>query len=145
MEHKKVRIFNNLIKLHKNKLHDLFIMKNDMCKKRDYIATSLNELEVAERLESTRYFGSEYAFMLEAYLKNVAIKKDDLRTRLRNLENDITLMDQALNAEFAELKKYEIIQMNRENANLKEQKTLETKFFDEIANNNYVNMQNKVQ
>ena len=129
---KKIKTFKTLIRLHEDKLNGLRRKINDLDTERSNLNKSLTELVNQAVIEANKYTGSEYAFILDTYLKHVENSRKRLLEQIYSLDYRISQLQLELSAQFAELKKFEIAQQNRVNIYQEKARQAETKFFDEL-------------
>lgn len=121
-----------LIKLHKQQLDDLLVEITALEKRKENLTRTLEELEARAKAEMQKYAGSEYAFMLDSYLRQVDINKKHFTAQIEGLDKQILALREALADQFAELKKFEIALQNRIVKEQEQQKRTEAKLLDEF-------------
>jgi flagellar biosynthesis chaperone FliJ len=127
-----------LIKFNKTKLDKILVEIKKAEEEKALLVTRANNLAEEISKEVSAYHGSEYSFMLEQYLENTSKIQSRIKTQIERLELHIERRRQALNEQYAELKKYEIAMQNKQKQEyLKIQKT-ETQFLDEFGANKYI-------
>jgi flagellar biosynthesis chaperone FliJ len=132
-----MKSLQTLIKLHKKKLDDLVTEINNLEKNKQNFINTLEHLKIEQRLEQEKYSGSEYAFMLDSYLKQSEIDKKRLSDQIKRLELDLQLLQPKLEKQFAELKKFELALEKRVKKEQEKLKVVETKMLDEFNTNKF--------
>lgn len=132
-----MKSLKTLIKLHKQKLDDLLKQINNLEEKKSIHESSLKKLKTEILAELKKYMGTEYAFMLDNYMKSAEDREHKLKSEIEALREQITILREELASEFAELKKFEIALQNRVNIEKEIERKAEVKSLDEFNNIKY--------
>ena len=133
-----MKSLKTLIKLHKQKLNDLLKQINNLEEKKNIHEASLKKLKIEILAELKKYMGTEYAFMLDNYMKSAEDRERKLKSEIKAFEEQIAILREELALEFAELKKFEIALQNRVSAEKEIERKAEVKSLDEFNTIKYV-------
>ena len=132
-----MKSLKTLIKLHKKKLDDLVKEINNLEEKKSAHEAKLKKLQAEILVELKKYLGTEYAFMLDNYIKSAEDREHKLKEQIKGFEEQIAVLRTELAEQFAELKKFEIALQNRINAEKEVERQAEVKDLDEFNSIKY--------
>ncbi len=128
-----MKSLNTLIKLHKNNLDNIIAEKKKFEDRKDELEEYKRILIVRAKEETKEYYGSEYSYMLDQYLKESRNQQEKIDQEVIQLNEQIKLMQDKLSAEFSELKKFEIAKENRIKFDKEKEKKIETDILNEYT------------
>lgn len=128
-----MKALNTLIKLHKKNLDAIIAEKKKFEERKDELEEMKIRLIASAKEETDKYYGSDYAYMLDQYLEDSRKKQEQIDQEVMQLNEHIELLQDKLAEEFSELKKFEIAKEHRVKAGKEKEKTLETKILDEYT------------
>ena len=132
-----MKSLKTLIKLHKKKLDDLVKQINNLEEKKNIYETRLKKLQAEILIELKKYTGTEYAFMLDNYMKSAEGREQKFKEQIKEFEQQISVLRAELAEQFAELKKFEIALQNRINIEKEKERQAEVKNLDEFNSIKY--------
>jgi hypothetical protein len=137
-----MKSLRTLIKLHKQKLDDLVKQINNLEDLKRVHEASLKKLKSEILVELKKFMGTEYAFMLDNYMKSAEDREIKLKAEIKALDKEIAVLREELSEQFAELKKFEIALQNRINAEKEIERKAEVKSLDEFNSIKYAKDKN---
>ena len=132
-----MKSLKTLIKLHKQKLDDLVKQINNLEAKKSICEASLKKLKAEILIELKKYMGTEYAFMLDNYMKSAEDREQKLESEIKALDEEIAVLREELALAFNELKKFEIALQNRINTEKELERKADVKELDEFNSIKY--------
>jgi flagellar export protein FliJ len=130
-----MKSLHTLIRLNKDKLDKILVEIKKSEEEKSLLVIRINNLIEEIDREVKTYHGSEYSFILEQYLENANKIQANIKAQIGRLEIHIEKRRQALNEQYAELKKYEIVLQNKQKQEYLKNQKIETQFLDEFGAN----------
>jgi hypothetical protein len=102
-----------LLKLHKTKIDDIIIKINQLENTKISIETETINLINTINQELELFHNTEYSFYLDNFVNSARKKRELLKSKLIDIENNIAQKQEELFIEFSDQKKIEILMKNR--------------------------------
>lgn len=108
-----MKSLKTLIKLHKSHLDDLVLKINHSQQEKIELLNLLENNRKEVEAELKQYIGSEYAFIIDEYLKNSIKQQKSLQDNIAVINANLEILNNQLTEQYAELKKLEIAFENK--------------------------------
>lgn len=137
-----MKTLETLIKLKKQELDKLLVQITRLEATKENLIKTLNKILKQAEEEKSKYSATEYALILEKYLKYVKEQKEIYNKRIASIDSQIQKLRENLFNLYGELKKFEIVLKNRIKAEEEARQKAEDRERDEVTTLRYKNPNN---